>query len=280
MTAVVYSGSKTAFWQIAKDGQTIAECSMPGINPCLNDEKAILLGLNRNITLINNAERIKKIYAFVAGATSPDRIKELEDTLLLYFKNSKVVVRDDLYGAAIAACRNDTGIVCVLGSGSNCAYFDGKYLEPNNFGLGFLLGDEGSSNYLGKKLLKAFMQEKLPAEINKDFELKFNLDRPLILEKIYKKPMPQLFLSNFFDFFLTWREHPYILEIIDEAFETYFNTYLLPTIKLHVGKDVHFVGTVAGNFQDRLKMVADKYNVKISSVTAEPITNLLKYYLN
>lgn len=280
MTAVVYSGSKTAFWQIAKDGKVVGECTMPGINPCLNDEKAILQGLNRNTTLINNAERIRKIYAFVAGATSPSRIKELEDTLSSYFKNSKVVVKDDLYGAAIAACSNNSGIVCVLGSGSNCAYFDGKHLEHNNFGLGFLLGDEGSSNYLGKKLIKSFMQSKLPADLNKDFELRYNLDRPLILEKIYRKPMPQLFLSNFFDFFIAWRDHPYIIEIIDEAFETYFNIYLLPTITLHPGKEIHFVGIVAGSFQERLEKAAERHNIKISSITTEPIYNLLKYYLN
>jgi N-acetylglucosamine kinase-like BadF-type ATPase len=275
MIAVVYSGSKTACWQIAKDGQTIADCTMPGINPCLNDQKTILQGLNRNTTLINNAERIKKIYAFAAGATSPDRIKELEGTLTLFFKNSKVVVKDDLYGAALAACYNNTGIVSVLGSGSNCAYFDGKLPEHNNFGLGYLLGDEGSSNYLGKKLLKAFIQGKLPADLHKDFELKYNLDRPLILEKIYKKVMPQLFLSNFFEFFLEWRNHPCILEIIDEAFETYFNIYLLPTMKLHPGKDIHFVGAVAGSFQDRLHVVAEKLNVEISTVTTEPIHNYL-----
>jgi N-acetylglucosamine kinase-like BadF-type ATPase len=280
MVAVVYSGSKTAFWQIAKDAQTIAECTMPGINPCLNDEKSILQGLNRNTTLINNAERIRKIYAFVAGATCLDRIKELEYTLTLFFKNSKVVVRDDLYGAALAACYNNTGIVSVLGSGSNCAYFDGKQPQHNNFGLGYLLGDEGSSNYLGRKLLKAFMQEKLPADLQRDFELKYNLDRPLILEKIYRKPMPQLFLSSFFEFFVEWQNHPCIIEIIDQAFETYFNTYLLPTMKLHPGKDIHFVGTVAGSFQNRLQVAAEKFNVEISSIITEPIYNLLKYYLN
>jgi N-acetylglucosamine kinase-like BadF-type ATPase len=280
MIAIVYSGSKTAFWQIAKDGQTIAECSMPGINPCLNEEKAILQALNKKTTLINNAERIKKIYAFVAGATSPSRIKALEDTLSLFFKHSKVVVKDDLFGASVAACYNGSGIVAVLGSGSNCAYFDGKNPELNNFGLGFLLGDEGSSNYLGRKLLKAYIQGKLTADLQKDFEVRYNLDRPLILEKIYRKSMPQMFLSNFYDFFLEWRNHACILEIIDQAFETYFTTYLLPTMKLHPDEAVHFVGTVASGFQNRLQIISEKYNVQIASVTKEPIYNLLKYYLN
>lgn len=280
MIAVVYSGSKTAFWKIAKDGATVAECSMVGINPCLNEPKAILQALNRNIVLINNAERIKKIYAFVAGATCSERIKELENTLTLFFKYSKVIVKDDLHGAAVAACHNNPGIVSVLGSGSNCAFYDGKSPIHNNFGLGFLLADEGSSNYLGRKLLKHFIQGKLPQDLQKDFELRYNLDRPLILEKIYRKPMPELFLSNFFEFFIDWRNHAGIQEIIDKAFETYFNIYLLPTIKRYPGQEVHFVGNVAGHFSDRLQLTAEKYNVKVSSVTKEPIDNLLKYYLN
>ncbi len=280
MIAVVYSGSKTACWKIAKDGSTIADCTMPGLNPCLNDQKTILQALNKKTILINNAERIKKIYVFAAGATSPGRIKELEDTLSLFFKYSKVTVRDDLYGAALAACHNNSGIVSVLGSGSNCAYFDGKEPQQNNYGLGYLLGDEGSSNHLGKQLLRAYMQGKLPAELHKDFDLKYNLDRQLILERVYKKPMPQLFLSNFFEFLNTWRNHPYMLEIIDKAFETYFNTYLLPTMRLHPGKDVHFIGNVAGTFQDRLRLMAQKHGLEITSITKEPIHNLLNYYLN
>ncbi|RZJ83934.1 MAG: hypothetical protein EOO20_21925, partial [Chryseobacterium sp.] len=215
MTAVVYSGSKTAFWKIAKEGKTIAECAMPGINPTLNDQKTILNALNKKSILINNAERIKKIYVFTAGATSPERSRDLEETLGIFFKFSKITVKDDLYGAAIAACYNNSGIVGILGSGANCAYFDGKNPEQNNFGLGFILGDEGSSNHLGKLLLKNFIQGKLPAKLHKEFETKYSLDRSLILERIYKKPMPQQFLSSFFDFFMEFRTEPAIQQMVE-----------------------------------------------------------------
>ncbi|MNY19132.1 hypothetical protein D3C86_1525530 [compost metagenome] len=168
----------------------------------------------------------------------------------------------------------------ILGSGANCAYFDGKKPEKNNFGLGYVFGDEGSANYLGKTVLKLFLQEKLPADLQKEFEQKYNLDRPQILERIYKKPMAQQFLSSFFDFFLENREHKYILGIIDNAFERYFQTYLLPTVKLHPGKEIHFVGLVAGNFQEQLRATAKKHGLEITSITKEPIYNLLNYYSN
>ncbi|WEK18408.1 MAG: hypothetical protein P0Y49_16590 [Candidatus Pedobacter colombiensis] len=280
MIAIVYSGSKTAFWKIARDGKTIAECSMPGINPCFNDQKTILQYLNKKAILINHAESIKKIYVFAAGASSDERREELANTLGMFFKHSKIMVKDDLYGAAISACFNNSGVVAILGSGTNCAYFDGKKLEKNNFGLGYVFGDEGSANYLGKVILKRFIQNKLPEDLQKKFELKYNLDRPQILERVYKKPMAQQFLSSFFDFFLENREHKYILEIIDDAFELYVQTYLLPVVKLHPGKEIHFVGIVAGNFQDQLRAIAKKHGLSITTITKEPIYNLLNYYSN
>lgn len=280
MIAVVYSGSKTAFWKIARDGKTIAECTMPGINPCFNDQKSILQALNKKVILINHAESIKKIFVFAAGASSPERRNELAETLGMFFKYSKITVKDDISGAAISACYNSPGIVGILGSGAHCAYFDGKNPEQNNFGLGYILGDEGSSNYLGKIVLKNFIQHKLPADLQKQFEAKYNLDRPQILERVYKKPMAQQFLSSFFDFFLENREHEYVKDTVNAAFDRYIKTYLLPTQEKHPGKEIHFVGLVAGSFQDELRQVARDNNLQIISITKEPIYNLLNYYSN
>lgn len=280
MIAVVYSGSKTAFWKLAKDGKTVAECSMPGINPYFNDQKSLLQLLNKKTVLINNAESIKKMYVFAAGASSAAKKEELTETLSMFFKNSKIYVKDDLYGAAVSACYTDKGIVGILGSGAHCAYFDGKQLEDNNFGLGFILGDEGSSNYLGKKLLMAFLTETLPQDLRLQLEAKYNLDRPGILERIYKKPLAQQYLSSFFDFFIENRNHSFIQNCVDEAFEAYMQLYMLPTIKLHPGKDIHFVGAVAGHFQDRLRDIVSKHGFQITTITKEPIYNLLNYYSN
>jgi len=280
MIAVVYSGSKSAFWKIALNGKTVAECTTPGINPYLNEPKQIMLQLHKNTTLINHAEQIKKIYVFAAGASSVAKQQELINTLVQFFKNSRISVKDDLYGASIAACYNETGIVGILGSGSNCAYFDGKKPEQNNYGLGFILGDEGSANYFGRVLLKKYLEDKLPGDLKAKFDEKYNVDRAIILERVYKKPAVQHYLSGFFDFYIENRQHKVIIQLIDQAFERYFQIYLLPTLQKHPGKNVHFVGTVAGTFQDRLRLIAQKHDVSIISVTKEPIYNLLHYYAN
>jgi N-acetylglucosamine kinase-like BadF-type ATPase len=280
MIAVVYSGSKSAFWKISNEGKTIAECTIHGINPCLNDSKQILFSLNKNNILINYAESLKRIYVFAAGAASVALQNSLAETLGTFFKNAKIKVKDDVYGASIAACYDKKGIVGILGSGANCAYYDGKKPEKNNYGLGFILGDEGSANHLGRLLLKNYLEDKLPADLRKQLEEKYNLDRAIILERVYKKPNAQNYLSSFFDFYVENRNHKYIIQLVDQAFEKYLNIYMTPTLAQHPKEEVHFVGTVAGTFQDRLRLAAEKKDIKIITITKEPIYNLLNYYSN
>lgn len=280
MIAVVYSGSKTAFWKITQNGQVVAHCNTTGLNPCFVDPKTMLQILNKKVVLVNNAENIKKIYFFAAGASSADRKEELAKTLSSFFKYSKVVVENDMFGAAKAACLDKPGIVGMLGSGAHCAYFDGKKPLNNNFGLGYILGDEGSSNYFGKMILREFLSHKLPKDIETKFLLTHNLDRPQILERIYNKPQANIFLTSFFDFVTQNSKHEYIRKLIDEGFVKYIETYILPTVEKYPNKELHIVGKVAAELEDRLRLVAGKYNLEIKSIIKEPIQNLLKHYIN
>lgn len=280
MIAVVYSGSRYAFWKIAQNGKIIAECTTQGINPCLNDQKSILQLLNKKNELVNYAESIKKMYFFAAGTSSDERKKELTHSLAAFFKHTKIYVDSDVTGASIAACYNKTGIVGILSSGSICAYFDGKKVVKNNFGLGYILGDEGSASYLGKMLLKQYLMEKLPNDLLIKFEKIYKLDRTQIFDKIYKKPQTLLFLTSFFEFYLENRLHPFIQNLVDNSFDLYLRTYVAPTIEKNPNQELHFIGIVAGEFQDRLRLAAEKLNINITTVTKEPIYNLLDYYSN
>jgi N-acetylglucosamine kinase-like BadF-type ATPase len=150
----------------------------------------------------------------------------------------------------------------------------------NNFGLGYILGDEGSSNYFGKILLKEFLSKKMPKDIEAKFILTYNLDRPQILERIYNKPQANIFLTSFFDFITHNSKHEYIRKLIDEGFEKYFETYILPTCLKHKDNELHIVGKVAAELEDHLRFAASKYDLKIKSIIKEPIQNLLKHYIN
>src|ERR1700704_444424 len=144
MIAVVYSGSHYAHWRLADKDRIIATFKTSGINPYFDDEKHIIQLLSKNINLIHHAEEIKRIYFFGAGALSTELKTTVHDALSAFFKFGKVTVEHDILAAAIACCKNAPGIITIVDSGSNSAWYDGRKIKPNNYGLGYILADEGS----------------------------------------------------------------------------------------------------------------------------------------
>lgn len=280
MIGVVYSGSNNADWRLADKGRTIASFKTSAINPYFNDEKSILQLLNKNINLIHHAEEIKRIHFFGAGASSDALQTTVSNALSTFFKHAKVTVQHDIEAAAIACFKNNPGIVCICGSGSNAAWYDGKKVKPNNYGLGYILADEGSGNWLGRQLLKGYMSETLPAEILKKFMKKHEIDRKSILEKVYRQKHPALFLSSFSGFFIENAQDAYVKKTVKAGFEKMLRTYVIPLRKQHPNAPVHFTGSVAVNFQDYLHETAAENGITIEYIIKEPINNLLNYYAN
>ena len=280
MIAVVYSGSRYADWKLAEKGAIISDFKTQGINPFFNDESHITQLLNKNVQLINNAEKIKWVYFFGAGASSKERREIVANAFSAFFRHSRVVVEHDLKAAALAACGNEPGILGILGSGSNAAYFDGKKIRENNFGLGYVLGDEGSANWLGRRLLKSYLNAIMPEEFAEKFKKKHDLDRKQILDKVYRHPHPTLFLSSFSEFLMDNRNDIFVKRLVADGFDKFFKTYIIPLKQQNPDAPLHLVGTVAAGFQENLHQAANNNGLTIASIIKEPMYNLLKYYSN
>jgi glucosamine kinase len=278
MIAVVYSGSNYADWRLADRGRTIASFKTSGINPYFSDEKNITQLLNKNINLIHHAEEIKRIYFFGAGASSDELQGTVNNAFTAFFRFAKITIQHDIEAAAIACCKNKPGIICICGSGTNAAWYDGKKIKPNNYGMGYILADEGSGNWLGKQLLKGFMSETLPDDIRARFVKKHPTDRKAILDKVYRQKHPALYLSNFADFFVDNAHESYVKKTVKTGFDKLIKTYIIPLKAQHPNAPVHFAGSVAANFQDYLREVAADNGVSIECIIKEPINNLLSYY--
>ncbi|MFD0749886.1 hypothetical protein ACFQZS_07020 [Mucilaginibacter calamicampi] len=280
MIAVVYSGSYHADWRLADKGKTIASFKTSGINPYFMDERQMLQLFGKNINLIHHAENVKRVFFFGPGCSSDELKAIVSAALTQFFKFAKVTIAHDVDGAAIACCRNSPGIIGICGSGSNAAWFDGKKVKPNNYGLGYILADEGSGNWLGRQLIKGFMNETLPENLRKKFTLKYNADRNNLLEKVYRQKQPAIYLSSFADFFTEHQHDQYLANVIKAGFNKLINTYLLPLHKQHPQAPLHFEGSVAFTFQDHLRDEAKLAGLQITSIIKEPINNLLTYYSN
>jgi len=278
MVAVIYSGSNYADWRLADKGRTVASFKTSSINPFFNDEKHILQLLNKNINLIHHAEEIKRIHFFGAGVLNQPLKDAVNNSFTSFFKYAKVTVDHDMLGAAIACCKNKPGIVCICGSGSNAAWFDGKKVKPNNYGLGYILGDEGSGNWLGRQLIKAYLNETLPENLRKKFIKHYDADRRVLLEKVYHQRQPALYLSSLAEFFVDNHTDPYIQAVLVRGFTLLINTYVIPLKHQYPDAEIYFAGSVAAGFKTYLQQAADNTGVQIALILKEPINNLLTYY--
>ncbi len=221
MIAVVYSGSRFSDWRLANKGKIITGFKGMGINPNLHNEQHILQSLNKSNTLINYAEQIKKIYFFGAGSSSNDRKDRIQRVFQEFFINAKIYVDQDIVGAAISTLGDHKGYIGILGSGSNVGFFNGKRMMEDNYGLGYILADEGSSNWIGRTLLKHFLTESMPDDIYDLFIEAHPIDRKQVLEKVYNNPNPNQFLTSFSDFVSEHKSHPFIHQIIKSGFELF-----------------------------------------------------------
>lgn len=280
MIAVIFSGSRFADWRLAEKGKIITGFRTMGINPYLHDERFILQLLNRNNNLINHAERIKRIYFFGAGSSSRDRKEKIATVLSRFFRNAKAYVESDAKASAISTFGDGKGLIGILGSGSNAAYFNGKKTVDNDFGLGYILADEGSANWVGRVLLKSFLNETMPEDLREKFVARYPIDRKTILDKVYHHANPSLFLTSFADFVMENHKHRFIRRIICHGFKLYLETYILPLKKQYPHATVNFTGSVAAGYEEWLREIASRYNIEIGTVIKEPIHNLLKYYIN
>ncbi len=280
MIVVVFSGSRYADWRIADKQRVLHGFRTSGINSYIQDERYILQLLNKSNHLINNAEKIRKIYFFGAGVSSPERKEKIERIFAQFFKNAKVKASHDMLASAISTFGDEKGIVGIIGSGSNAAYYTGKKVIENNYGLGYILADEGSTNWLGRQILKDFLMETMPNGIREKLIQKHGVDRRLILDRVYYHPNPNLFLTSFADFIFENRDDAYIAHHIKKGLDLYIRTYLLPLSESYPGTSFNFTGSVATQYSDWLRELGKQYGLQMGTIIREPVQNLVKYYIN
>ena len=180
-------------------------------------------------------------------------------------------------GAAISICGNTPGIACILGTGSNSCYYNGKRIVKNSPGLGYVLGDEGSGAYLGKKVIQYFLYNTFDADLMDRFRAKFNTNSDEILSAVYKKPLPNRYLASYAIFLAENRGHYMIENIIEDGFNDFFFNHVYKYRESWT-LPIHFTGSVAFGFKDVLKEMCSTYELQLGKVLKKPIDGLVKFH--
>jgi len=218
-----------------------------------------------------------QIFFYGTGCKDPANARLVTRAIRKVFKDSKIQVEHDLIGAARALCGREKGVACILGTGSNSCYYNGKKIIKNSPGLGYVLGDEGSGAYLGKKVIQYFLYNTFEPDLMDRFHLKYNTNAADILEAVYKKPLPNRYLSGFVPFLVENRGHFMIENIIEDGFNDFFFNHIFKYAESWT-LPVNFTGSVAYGFRDVLKDMCSSYELQLGKVLKNPMEGLIKFH--
>lgn len=278
MILVADSGSSKTDWILSLPDNKKLTFRTAGINPFFWPEKEIVNLLNTVPEVQTYYRDVTEIYFFGAGCSSPDRREIVSNALSTVFPTAFVNADSDLLGSAFATCGNSQGLTCILGTGSNISFYDGKEIIDGKHGLGYILGDEGSGTFFGKKLISGFMYGLMPEEIHQAFDDAYHLTKEDVIENLYQKPSPNFYLASFAKFMSDHYDHPYIKELLYQGFQEFVRTniYSYPDYSRY---PCHFVGSLAFHFQEVLRAVCHDNQVRVGKILKHPIDDLFEYIL-
>jgi N-acetylglucosamine kinase-like BadF-type ATPase len=278
MMLIADSGSTKTHWCVI-DAQGKKLIQTIGINPYQMNNEAIKEVLEKELYPYLSSETIADVHFYGAGCSTHQKCSQIDSVLQDFFKTANIEVHHDLLGAARALCGHEKGIACILGTGCNSCYFDGKEITDQIYSLGYVLGDEGSGAYMGKILIRDYYQNRLPAEIQQLFKEEYNPVLEHILDNIYNQPRPNRYLASFSPFICKNIAHPYLHELVSSSFDDFFSKYVLKFNEAQTTK-IHFLGSIAYHFSDILKESAQKAGLQIGKIYESPIQGLVDYHNN
>lgn len=275
LTLIADSGSTKAEWcLLAGRKKTVFT---QGISPYFLDTRQIVELLQAELRPRLKNAAVGNLFYYGTGCANPDNAKSIRKALQTVFPDAKVVVETDLMAAARAGCGKGKGIACILGTGSNSCFFNGKKIVRNSPGLGYVLGDEGSGAYLGKKVLQYYLYDTFDEELRARFDASFTTNRVEVLDHVYKQPLPNRYLASFTPFLAENRGHYMIENIIEDGLNDFFFQHLnkYPEIWKY---PVHFVGGVAAVFKDVIRDLCNSYGFELGCILKNPMEGLVQYH--
>lgn len=277
MILVADSGSSKTDWMAYSPNHTLS-FSTQGINPYFVNAHDVVRILSKNRDLSAYATAIKEVYFFGSGCSTPDKHEIISNGLSSFFNNAFISVDHDLIGSAYATCGDKKGLTCILGTGSNISYFDGVTVHSGKHGLGYVLGDEGSGTFFGRKVLTSYLYHTMPAELSEVFAKTFEVSKDIVINNIYQKPFPNSYLATFSRFMIAHKAHPFIQQMLKEGFQEFIDTNV-KDYKTYKTLECNFVGSIAYYYRDELRAVFAENNIKVGKILQKPIEGIYDYIL-
>ena len=281
MIFLIDSGSTKTDWiAVDKNGSQLFEkVRTKGLNPAILTTNELLGRIQENDVLRNNKEKVEKIFFYGAGCGTEAPNLALAQVLRSYFQNAEVTVEEDTLAAVYSTINdNEPAVVCIMGTGSNCTYYDGHKADQRVKSLGYILMDDASGNYYGKQLIRDYFYKHMPVKLRIAFTEKYNMDEDFIKYNIYKEPNPNAYLASFAEFMFLHKESEYIKELIKSGVRSLAKNMIFQFKEELKNAPVHFAGTIAFLSQDEIREVGAEMGFKVGNFIRRPIEGLVTYH--
>lgn len=280
MKLLVDSGSTKADWIAIDDaGKVLFTTQSLGLNPEVLSKEEVINRLEDRFDISHNKEQVSHLFFYGAGCGT-DRMKIfLTEVFQEYFKTAKITVHEDTYAAVYATTpKGEKAIVSILGTGSNCSYFDGQVLHQKVQSLGYIAMDDCSGNRFGRHLLRGYYFNKMPKELAQEFETTYNVEPDPVKHNLYKEPNPNAYLATFAKFLIKHKDTEFCRQYIFEEMEAFVDNYI-KQFDNYKEVPVHFIGSIAFYLKEELKSVLEKHEIKLGNVLRRPIDGLIEYHV-
>ena len=270
------SGSTKCEWRLVSAGKS-KKIFTTGISPYFLTSEQIQALLQKELLPKIKNTSIDEIFFYGTGLKDDANKRFIQSVFKKIFPATKPEGQTDLLGAARALNQNEKGICCILGTGSNSCYYNGKKIIKNSPGIGYVLGDEGSGAYLGKKVIQYFLYRTFDEELMLAFNKKYNISEDEIIMNVYTKPQPNRYLASFALFLAENRGHYMIENIIEDCLNDFFFIHLIKYRESWL-YPIHFTGSIAYGFRDILKALCNSYEMELGTISKQPMDGLVKFH--
>ncbi len=281
MKLIVDSGSTKTDWIAIKDnGEKIFQTQTLGLNPQVLSEHILEERIRNNYEIYQSRKNVSDIYFYGAGCGTEPPKKLIKKVFSPIFINANFIIKEDTYAAVYACCKpGQKAIVSILGTGSNCSYYDGNNVHQKVTSLGYILMDDASGNYFGRQLLRDYYFNNMPHELQSKFKNEFNLEAELIKDHLYKKPNPNTYLAKFAKFLVENKDLKYSKELISKGFNLFINNQILQ-FENSSKIPLHFVGSIGHHLEEDLKYSLKTKGLICGKILKKPIDGLVAFHKN
>jgi N-acetylglucosamine kinase-like BadF-type ATPase len=270
------SGATKCQWTLVLGNQKKTMTTI-GISPYFLTTDQIVETLAKGFNKKVDTGIIDAVYFYGTGLSNPLNVTSIKKALKKVFPKAALDIQTDLEAVARATCQHHKGVACILGTGSNTGYYNGKKIAKNSPGLGYVLGDEGSGAYLGKKVLQYYLYKTFDEELIHAFESKYPINKDQILDAIYKQALPNRYMASFAQFLSEHRGHYMIENIIEDGINDFFFAHLNKLNESWL-YPIHFAGSIAYVFRDVIKQLATAYELEIGTIVKSPMEGLIAFH--